>query len=422
MSEHEFEIEDGDPYIVRPARLTDPTLILDITSEHLSGWTIAASDIRHDREPFDLAAINAERLRVLNARLFREMCNAITGMPPFYECPQLALPPGESAARRALPWGDSAYTSMVIQRWLPDMPAPEPGGIWCMGPPTNGLTPSSEGERRREQAEFRQGIVGGRDYVASCLRTAAIQDGDPLFYPDDYTIGDRFTPSDLDPDLWTNPVTARPYGVAGPALREGDPVGWVDEAGELHTDTWPARDPVPAAAERIRAALDFAHAMGVEPYHYPREDQPVTIVEFIEQRLTEDQARAEAASPSPWDFYDRGHTAYIIGEDGQTVAEWDQHYLPGGRGWLSDHPNVRHIRAEEPAATLRRCAGVRRAVDATLDSISNLDGEMGDGCRPEEIRAGACTYPHNHPDQSPVLRGLASFWSTHPDYRQDWSA
>lgn len=308
---------------------------------------------------------------------------AATGMPGFYLPPRPELPVGESAARRALPWGDSAYTSMVVRRWIEGEP-PEPGGVWCMGPPANGLTPSSEGERRRDQAEFRRGIVGGRDYVASCLRTAAILDGDPLFYPDDYTIGDRFTPSDLDPDLWTNPVTARPYGVAGPALREGDPVGWVDEAGELHTDTWPAPAPVQVgdrAADRIRAALDFVHAMGVEPYHYPREDAPVTIVQFIEARLSEDEQQAnEAATPAR---------------------------IPVEGGVLE----VGDLALQGPALeVLRRCVMIRAMLRHAAEVASKdetIRGEFGDA---DDLYTEAAMH-----------RDIAAYWNTHPEYRAEWN-
>lgn len=189
----------------------------------------------------------------------------------------LALPPGESAARLALPWGDSAYTSMVVQRWQPGVLA-EPGGVWCMGPPANGLTSSSEGERRRAQVEFRQGIVGGRDYVASCLRLAAVSDLWDL--PGMQSLAD-----DSPWTLATLPAhPPRRYAYPVPTLKEGDPFGWVDADGQLHTDTWPDTepDPLPGAAERIRAALAFVEAHR-QPYTYDTEttvsdldDQPGT--------------------------------------------------------------------------------------------------------------------------------------------------
>lgn len=61
-------------------------------------------------------------------------------------------PPGLPAlpaapTRLALPWGDSAYTTVTYSRWLHGDPTPDPANGWYMGPP-GPLTPSSEGPRR----------------------------------------------------------------------------------------------------------------------------------------------------------------------------------------------------------------------------------------------------------------------------------
>lgn len=66
--------------------------------------------------------------------------------PLWYRTPRKALP--APPTRRALPWGDSAYTSAVYRRDLDGWPR----ATWVLGP-VPGLTPSSEGPRRREAAE-----------------------------------------------------------------------------------------------------------------------------------------------------------------------------------------------------------------------------------------------------------------------------
>ncbi|MFI7527511.1 hypothetical protein [Nocardia salmonicida] len=128
---------------------------------------------------------------------------------------QLALP--APPVRLALPWGDSAYTSFAPQRWLPGDPAPQPG--WCLGPPANGLTPSSEGPRRRAEAE---GRVVAR--MADRVRLSRL---DRLleFWGDiapDWEISVGYEPN-------------RPYAQPVANLDRGNRVGWTDQHGTIHT-------------------------------------------------------------------------------------------------------------------------------------------------------------------------------------------
>ncbi|MGY4103442.1 hypothetical protein ACW2Q0_28345 [Nocardia sp. R16R-3T] len=141
----------------------------------------------------------------------------------------LALLLGESAARLALPWGDSAYTSWVPQRWLPGDPDSGPG--WCMGPPANGLTPSSEGPRRRNQAEARamyaQAQRWAEEYQRKLERAQA---------------------------LWDTPM-----------LPAGDRIGWVDNAGNLRITTRDQPDPdrLPRTLKSIAAVRDMIRRIGL---------------------------------------------------------------------------------------------------------------------------------------------------------------
>ncbi|MFE2995027.1 hypothetical protein ACFXG4_08450 [Nocardia sp. NPDC059246] len=118
--------------------------------------------------------------------------------PSHYVAPRPQLPAGESSRRLALPWGDSAYTTQTVTRWLPGDPEPTGPG-WCYGPPSNGLTPSSEGPRRAEQVTFRA-------LAWSC------------------------TPA---PD-WEQVIGDAPYAYRNwPVLQPGDRVGVVDDTGEV---------------------------------------------------------------------------------------------------------------------------------------------------------------------------------------------
>ncbi|WP_280304956.1 hypothetical protein [Nocardia neocaledoniensis] len=116
-------------------------------------------------------------------------------------------------ARLALPWGDSAYTSVVYNRhpdhWWPVT-------SWCMGPLTNGLTPSSEGPRRRDEVEARA--------ITRMIEQARSKRWDRLLS----SWGDT-TPT------WEAIVGEAPYAKTMPDLSRGNRVGWIDQHGELHT-------------------------------------------------------------------------------------------------------------------------------------------------------------------------------------------
>lgn len=124
--------------------------------------------------------------------------------------------------RLALPWGDSAYTSLVVRRWLPGDPEDQGGISWAMGPLTNGLTPSCEGPRRRVEVEA-QAIAR----LADRARSKRL---------------DRLLASwgDTDP-TWQTRVDRRedwadvPYAGPMPSLKRGDRVGWTDQHGVIHT-------------------------------------------------------------------------------------------------------------------------------------------------------------------------------------------
>ncbi|MRH86025.1 hypothetical protein GFY24_00845 [Nocardia sp. SYP-A9097] len=132
--------------------------------------------------------------------------------PHFYRPPRPQLPAGESARRLALPWGDSAYTSLTHVGWLPGDPAPDPESRWDFGPPLT-LTPSSEGPRRRYQAEWRH-------------------------------LSGYF------------PAVRRPYMHQQFPLAPGDRVGWIDTDSALQIDIVGRPRPVDSEAwKRFSAAV-----------------------------------------------------------------------------------------------------------------------------------------------------------------------
>ncbi|WP_029926405.1 DUF6221 family protein [Nocardia otitidiscaviarum] len=136
------------------------------------------------------------------------------------------------------------------------------------------------------------------------------------------------------------------------------------------------------------------------------------IVRFIRDRVAEDEQLAGDTTPGPWDVYDRGHLVRIVGgELGAHVAEWDQSQLPDSLRFLSDAPDVQHILANDPDAVMRRCAMIRammRHAEAArvVDDLADYD-------------RGTTAYDGQKIDDV-MYRDIAAYWSTHPDYREEW--
>lgn len=142
----------------------------------------------------------------------------------------------------------------------------------------------------------------------------------------------------------------------------------------------------------------------------------MTIEEFIEARLAEDELGAERAGGLGWEVIDRGHSARLADDVfGATVAQWDQDELPN-MPYLSDNPNIMHIVRYDPARALRQVAATR---------------ELFERARPErECRGHPGPWlPHGDygpdycrtPGEGDSLRVIAAIWKTHPDYQEEWN-
>jgi hypothetical protein len=150
------------------------------------------------------------------------------------------------------------------------------------------------------------------------------------------------------------------------------------------------------------------------------------IVRFIEDRITADEQRAQAAaqqsSPNWWVDDDK-HSAHIWGgEKIPAVPEWavpaiGEHTIVYDEG-CPDRAEAVHIAANDPADTLNRCAVYRRLLAEELANRVGWDGEMC-ACDEYEVLGGHCdTWT---PEKSRLLHALASLWREHPDFRPEWT-
>jgi len=145
------------------------------------------------------------------------------------------------------------------------------------------------------------------------------------------------------------------------------------------------------------------------------------LIAFLNARLAEDEAAANAATPGPWAWEPTGDkdSSWAVGlvqdEDGSDLSG----RLEPGQGVVIDGvcesinghiPDADHIARHDPARALREVAFKRDMVRRCAPHMNELD-----------------VYPNGLVSPRAVLSrqflvGLAAVYSTHPDYRQQWAS
>jgi Family of unknown function (DUF6221) len=137
------------------------------------------------------------------------------------------------------------------------------------------------------------------------------------------------------------------------------------------------------------------------------------LLEFLNARIGEDEAAAEQATPGPWEFEGDDPTddeLYTVhdgaGGDltGQTVA-WTR-----GR----QVANGQHIARHCPARVLRQVEAMREILAVHAQLSSSIWCQT---CDPGAAPFGGSDawFPCK------TVRVLASAWSDHPEWRQEWA-
>ncbi len=133
-----------------------------------------------------------------------------------------------------------------------------------------------------------------------------------------------------------------------------------------------------------------------------------TIDEFIEARLREDEEIAGAASPGTWEISelhsgDKNERVIVyVSREGVWHPVTDQGYEGDGGASVQD---AEHIARQQPKRVLRQCAALRAILEAA-DWIGHDAGDPG----------ASAAYAR------PFLKSVASIWSSHPDFREEWTA
>jgi hypothetical protein len=126
------------------------------------------------------------------------------------------------------------------------------------------------------------------------------------------------------------------------------------------------------------------------------------IIEFLEARISEDEAVAQAASPAPWEWFrkDGTRSPALYGADEQTVLDA---YADDAPGYLSSKDEDRtYIAQFNPGRILAECAAKRQILANVPLVVTDMASEVG----------GTSEY---------VLMCMASPYRDHPDYQEGWA-
>jgi hypothetical protein len=136
----------------------------------------------------------------------------------------------------------------------------------------------------------------------------------------------------------------------------------------------------------------------------------LTITDFLLSRIAEDEAAARAVPPLDYNVDMGGNRQDERFTFGRTLPS-----SADGMGNWSKHrnsPTTRaHFARHDPARVLAECAARRRIVELAEEASgidAALDGNAAVGPRTEPYIGDL------------ILHALASVYSDHPDYREEW--
>ena len=148
--------------------------------------------------------------------------------------------------------------------------------------------------------------------------------------------------------------------------------------------------------------------------------ETLTIDAFIKARLREDEGiareAAEVDSEGPsWRIRKVQHNGMYVFGEGQIAP-------PGGKLGMAEDAQTIHVGRHDPERALREVARNRRVLERHRKFVPSdgvlLIGITGSG----DICAG-CGMSNGHRSwPCAEVRDLAAIWSSHPDFRAEWSA
>lgn len=131
----------------------------------------------------------------------------------------------------------------------------------------------------------------------------------------------------------------------------------------------------------------------------------MTITEFLEARLAEDEAAARDATLGPWEVVPMGDQPRVqqVGHDAWLALTSSDPGAP-------KDANARHMARHSSTRVLAECAAKRAILEAHPTQIYS-------GIKGQEVME--CQNCERFPCDT--LKALASVYADHPDYSQEWA-
>lgn len=140
----------------------------------------------------------------------------------------------------------------------------------------------------------------------------------------------------------------------------------------------------------------------------------MTITEFLEARITEDESDAQAASPGPWKWDGEAaeDEAFLYGpNDDAVLFAYGMH----SQGFLECSGEDRaHIARNNPTRVLAECAA-KRAIIESFQNIGTAVGKAND--LPNQL-----VLEGMQTGMRMAIVALTFPYKDHPDYQQEWAA
>lgn len=127
--------------------------------------------------------------------------------------------------------------------------------------------------------------------------------------------------------------------------------------------------------------------------------------EFLVVRLAEDERIALAAHGAEWDDIDPAQPFVIF--DVQAHSSNERLVTVGGVASVSRLEDRKHIAQHDPVRVLREVAAKQRIINEFVEAKSYYDENRS-------APAGELSGLHL------ALKAIASVYSDHPDYREEW--
>lgn len=141
----------------------------------------------------------------------------------------------------------------------------------------------------------------------------------------------------------------------------------------------------------------------------------MNVIEFLEARIAEDEAVAQAATQSPWEWDDEQaqDEAFLYApDDAPVIVAYGLHT----QGFLecSDEDRT-HIVRHDPSRVLAECAAKRAIIADNAEFVTAVT----------ELSAALPGKLNQDPDapwRTIMLRHLAAVYSNHEDFQEEWAA